>query len=92
MSFSTTFFSHSKSLLIERATGSTFLEIGKHDVSGIEARFPQSDEQRAIASVISDMDAEIADLERRLGKTRAIKQGMMQDLLTGRVRLVETEG
>ena len=52
-------------------------------------RFPSSlGEQRAIASVLSDMDAEIAALERRRDKTRSIKQGMMQQLLTGRVRLL----
>ena len=44
-------------------------------------------EQRAIAAVLSDMDAEIAALEHRLDKTRAIKQGMMQQLLTGSIRL-----
>jgi len=48
-------------------------------------------EQRAIAGVLTDMDAEIAALERRRDKTRAIKQGMMQQLLTGRVRLVKPE-
>ena len=46
-------------------------------------------EQRAIASVLSDMDAEITALEERRDKTRAIKQGMMQQLLTGRVRLMK---
>ena len=46
-------------------------------------------EQRSIAAVLSDMDAEIAALEGRREKTRAIKQGMMQQLLTGRVRLVK---
>ena len=45
-------------------------------------------EQRAIAAVLSDMDAEIAALEARRDKTRALKQGMMQELLTGRIRLV----
>jgi len=53
--------------------------------------FPSVDEQTAIATVFSDMDAEIAALERRHNKTRAIKHGMMQQLLTGRVRLVEPE-
>ena len=48
---------------------------------------PSDIEQRAIASVLSDMDAEIAALEQRRDKTIAIKQGMMQQLLTGRVRL-----
>jgi type I restriction enzyme S subunit len=45
-------------------------------------------EQKAIAEVLSDMDAEIAALEQRLAKTRALKQGMMQELLTGKTRLV----
>ena len=48
----------------------------------------RGNEQRAIAAVLSDMDAEIAALERRRDKTRAVKQGMMQQLLTGRVRLI----
>ena len=60
--------------------------------SEIEIKLPHIDEQTAIAAVLSDMDSETAALERRLQKTRTIKQGMMQDLLTGRVRLVETEG
>ena len=55
-------------------------------------RFPPNvEEQNAIASVLSDMDAEIAALEQRRDKTRAIKQGMMQQLLTGRVRLLKKE-
>jgi type I restriction enzyme S subunit len=49
---------------------------------------PLPDEQVAIASVLSDMDAEIAALEQRRDKTRALKQGMMQELLTGKTRLV----
>ena len=57
----------------------------------LEIRLPQVQEQRAIAAILSDMDAEIAALEHRRDKTRALKQGMMQQLLTGRVRLVESE-
>lgn len=54
-------------------------------------RFPPNvEEQHAIASVLADMDAEIAALEQRRDKTIAIKQGMMQQLLTGRVRLSES--
>ena len=49
---------------------------------------PASTEQTAIADVLSDMDAELAALEQRRDKTRALKQGMMQELLTGRTRLV----
>ncbi len=46
-------------------------------------------EQTAIATILSDMDAEIQALEQRLGKTRQIKQGMMQELLTGKTRLIK---
>ena len=49
---------------------------------------PSLAEQTAIAAVLSDMDAELAALEARHDKTRALKQGMMQELLTGRIRLV----
>jgi type I restriction enzyme S subunit len=49
---------------------------------------PTIAEQTAIASVLSDMDAELAALETRRDKTRALKQGMMQALLTGRIRLI----
>ena len=56
-------------------------------VSGVEFPLPPLPEQQAIATVLSDMDAEIVALEHRLDKTRAIKQGMMQQLLTGSIRL-----
>lgn len=49
---------------------------------------PSKAEQSAIAAVLSDIDAEIATLEQRRDKTRALKQAMMQELLTGRTRLV----
>ena len=49
---------------------------------------PSLEEQAAIAEVLSDMDAELAALEARRTKTRALKQGMMQELLTGKTRLV----
>ena len=60
-------------------------------IGAITVSLPPPDEQRAIAGVLSDMDAEIAALERRRDKTRDIKQGMMQQLLTGRIRLVKPE-
>ncbi|KAB2931509.1 MAG: hypothetical protein F9K24_12995 [Leptonema illini] len=56
-----------------------------------EVHLPPVAEQTAIASVLNDMDAEIVALKERLEKARLIKQGMMQELLTGRVRLVRTE-
>ena len=49
---------------------------------------PPIEEQTAIATLLSDLDAELAALETRRDKTRALKQGMMQELLTGRTRLV----
>ena len=52
---------------------------------------PTKSEQKAIAAALSDMDGEIAAIEARRDKTRIIKQGMMQQLLTGRVRLLNVE-
>lgn len=49
---------------------------------------PTHDEQTAIATVLSDMETDLSALESRLAKTRSLKQGMMQELLTGRTRLV----
>ena len=46
-------------------------------------------EQTAIVTVLSDMDTEIESLESKLAKAREIKQGMMQELLTGKIRLIE---
>ena len=80
-----------KPKMIERAIGSTFLEIGKREVASLEVKLPPHDEQCEIAAVLSDMDTEIATLQRRRDKTRALKQGMMQQLLTGRIRLLMTE-
>jgi len=55
----------------------------------VKIPLPPLPEQKAIAKVLSDMDAEIEALEKRREKTKAIKQGMMQQLLTGKIRLVE---
>ena len=57
-------------------------------ISKYEILFPEFPEQTAIAEILSDIDAEIAALEAKLAKARQVKQGMMQELLTGRVRLV----
>lgn len=73
--------------------GSTFDSVNSTDVKAIEIFLPiDVVEQTAIATVLSDMDAEIEALETRLAKTREVKAGMMQQLLTGRIRLVEPEG
>jgi type I restriction enzyme S subunit len=55
----------------------------------MEFLFPEASEQTAIATILTDMDAELAELKTRLAKTRQLKQGMMQELLTGRIRLVQ---
>ena len=67
-------------------------KINMRDIGSIPIPVPPTKhEQHAIASILSDIDAEIAALEQRRDKTRTIKQGMMQVLLTGRVRLVEPQ-
>jgi len=58
------------------------------DIAALKFGFPPLAEQSAIAAVLSDIDAELAALEARRDKTRELKQGMMQELLTGRIRLV----
>jgi type I restriction enzyme S subunit len=68
--------------------GDAVCHIGARSLSAVIVRLPGLSEQRAIAEVLSDMDAEITALEARLTKTRDLKQGMMQELLTGRTRLV----
>jgi type I restriction enzyme, S subunit len=77
-----------KAQMVERAFGSTFLEISKANVAALEISTPPLPEQTAIAAVLSDMDAELSALEARRTKTRALKQAMMQELLTGKIRLV----
>jgi type I restriction enzyme S subunit len=57
-------------------------------IEALELRVPLVDEQEDIATILTDMDTEITELETKLAKARAVKQGMMQQLLTGRVRLV----
>lgn len=57
-------------------------------ITQTEIRIPPVEEQTAIATILSDMDAEIAALEQQRDKTRELKQGMMQQLLTGQIRLV----
>lgn len=81
-----------KNILPYLASG-TRAKLNKGEMNKIEVRFPVDvREQELIGAILSDMDAEIVALEQRRDKAKAIKQGMMQSLLTGRVRLVEPEG
>jgi len=73
----------------QQATGSAQINFGPSHLGKIEILIPPSlPEQTAIATILSDIDAEIAALEARRDKTRDLKQSMMQELLTGRIRLV----
>lgn len=69
--------------------GSTRQRISRKELGEIPIPvFPTIEEQNALASIFSDMDSEIEALEQKLEKTRQIKQGMMQQLLTGKIRLM----
>jgi type I restriction enzyme S subunit len=75
-----------KNDLLNNASGSTFLEISPNKVKSLEVSIPSLAEQTRIANILSDMDAELAAVGEELEKARQMKQGMMQELLTGRVR------
>lgn len=82
-------FSDTVSWQIEKLIGgSNYPAITSNDVRALEVAVPSLNEQQAIGQVLSDMEAEIDALEARVAKTCDIKQGMMQQLLTGRIRLV----
>lgn len=71
------------------AAGTGVKNLNKKIVAGVQVPCPRDfDEQAAIASVLSDMDDELVSLERKIEKLVDLKEGMMQNLLTGRTRLV----
>ena len=84
-------FEASKQYLLANSGITATRIISKTVFSELTFSVPKLDEQTAIAAVLSDMDTELAAPEARRDKTRAIKQAMMQELLTGRVRLVSGE-
>lgn len=73
--------------LLRLAAGTKVLATTRSYISSVTLSLPGVEEQRAIAEVLSDSEAEIKALRERLKKARAVKTGMMQQLLTGRVRL-----
>ena len=77
-----------RELLKSLAQGATRYNLSKTSLLKVAFPLPLMSEQTAIAAILSDMDEEIAGLEAKLTKTRQVKQGMMQELLTGRIRLV----
>jgi len=76
-----------KADLLDKASGSTFLEISPNNVRAILVQYPQNDEQAIIATALSDADILIENLEKLIEKKKNIKQGAMQELLTGKRRL-----
>ena len=76
-------------LLREKNASSTLGALYKDDIKSIQIPFPSTYEaQTQIAQTLSDMDAEIAGLEKQLEKYKRMKVGMMQNLLTGKIKLV----
>lgn len=73
------------------ATGTKVYATNRAHIASVEMKLPDLQEQTAIATVLSDMDAELTSLESRIAKTRALKQAMMQELLTGKTRLLTPE-
>lgn len=76
-----------KNSMLELAIGSTFLEISKTALCKIPLQIPTHTEQNKIAECLSDIDDLIVFLEKQIAKKKAIKQGAMQELLTGKKRL-----
>lgn len=69
-----------------KGQGDAVVHISKEALSNINCLFPSKEEQQAIASVLTSMDNELSALEAKRKKYEQIKQGMMQQLLTGRIR------
>ena len=72
----------------ESVGGTTHKRISRGSLGKIKISLPTISEQTRIATILSDMDSGIEALEKKLEKYRQIKQGMMQNLLTGKIRLV----
>ena len=72
----------------DRSGGTTHKRISRGALGRLRIKVPLVEEQAAIAAVLSDMDTEIGALEAKLAKARNLKRGMMQELLTGRSRLI----
>ena len=73
------------------SSGSGVPTLNRNDAHDYRCFIPHSKEQVAISTILADMDIEIDALEQRLGKARSLKTGMMQELLTGKTRLIKTD-
>ncbi|TCZ65184.1 restriction endonuclease subunit S [Flaviaesturariibacter aridisoli] len=76
------------SKVIERVGGTTHKRISRLSLGRIEFKVPPIEKQIEIGRILSDLDKEVLHLDRKLKKIKAIKQGMMQELLTGKTRLI----
>ena len=74
--------------VLQLVSGSTVFHLYGSDMKKFTFSMPPLQEQTAIATLLSDMDTELTAHKARSDKTRALKQGMMQELLTGRIRLI----
>ena len=79
---------HHSNKICSSSSGSTVSGISIIDLKRLEMRIPDIKEQNYITEILDEMDAEISILESRIRKTKSLKQAMMQELLTGRTRLV----
>jgi len=76
-------------IVLAPSAGSAQVVVNLKDLNNLVFPFPPTlEEQSVIATVLTDMDTEIAALEQKRDKTKLIKQGMMQELLTGKTRLI----
>lgn len=82
------FQSHDIQRQIRDNIGATINQITNKDMKALRLKLPPESEQTAIVAVLTDMDRELTILQARRDKTRALKQAMMQELLTGKTRLI----
>jgi type I restriction enzyme S subunit len=81
------YISKNKEEVMSMVTGSTVYHLYGSDMKKLTVTFPPIQDQQFVASILSDVDAEIVALEKKLNKIKRLKEGMMQNLLTGKIRL-----
>lgn len=80
--------SYGRKIFFILSQGATRYNLSKSNFMKIELQIPKPEEQKRIAGILQDIDNEIFELEKKIEKYKSIKQGMMQSLLTGKIRLV----
>lgn len=82
------YFQFNQNYLLSKGQQGTQSNLSKAIVQDLEIKVPSKPEQQAIAQILTDMDSEIKTLNQKLNKYKQIKEGMMQQLLTGKIRLI----